>query len=113
MNFINGRRCSSGLGIFVRVWPQNQLVGEGFGRVQEIHILLVLGPRLFFLDEGMDQPGHGPTAKAPGRIWLGPVWISHKLQIKRFFGSYVIIVVKGDLLTLTAFKEFGHRYLSF
>ncbi len=72
----------------------------------------MLGSRLFLLDKGMDQPGHGPTAKTPRRIWLGSVWISHELQIKRFFGSYEIIVVKGDLLAITAIKEFSNRYLS-
>ncbi len=73
---------------------------------------VVLGPWLFLLDEGMDQSGHGPTAKAPWRIWLGSVGISHELQIKGFFGSHEIIVIKSNLLALTAFKEFGHRYLS-
>jgi hypothetical protein len=40
---------------------------------------VVLGPWLFFLDEGMDQTRDATAAKAPWRFWLGSVWISHEL----------------------------------
>ena len=65
MYLIDGQQCSSGPVIFARVYPQNQLVGEGFGLVQDIHCLLMLGPRFFFLDEGVDQARDATAAKAP------------------------------------------------
>jgi hypothetical protein len=70
--------------------------------------LFVFRPGLFFLDELIDQLGHGAAGNASGRLRLGAVGVSHVPQIERLLGADVVVIVKSELATLTALKIFRH-----
>lgn len=70
--------------------------------------LLMLGGRLFLLDEFMDQSRDRPAAKATRRLGLRPVRVSHEAEIKRFFGPDIGVIVKGDLAAFAALKVLSH-----
>jgi len=74
--------------------------------------LFVFRPGLFFLDELIDQLGHGAAGNASGRLRLCAVRISHVSQIERLFGADVVVIVKGEFSALAALEIFGHREIS-
>jgi hypothetical protein len=70
--------------------------------------LFVFRPGLFFLDELIDQLGHGAATDASGRLRLGAVGVSHVSQIERLFGSHEIVVVECEFSALAALEIFRH-----
>ena len=74
--------------------------------------LFVFRPGLFFLDELIDQLGHGAATDASGRLRLCAVRISHVSQVEGLFGADIVVIVKGELAAFAALKIFRHGKIS-